>query len=135
MSFDIYLVASSASPPEAAFEASVREAVAGAGGRFEGDGVMVRTPSGETVELFGGGMFALHDFGPGLCSLIFTAAERSHAYIVPTGGEAVAYRVTGMTGAPPADFLPVKDVAGPDELCRRLEPEYRAWRRSVETIR
>jgi hypothetical protein len=127
MSFDVYLVASSASPPDATFERSVRDVLAGAGGQIGQDGVAVRMPNGETFELFGGGMFAFREFSSADCTVVFAAARQTQAYIVPTGGKSVAYKIKGAAGRPPAGFLPIADVVDAADLCSRLETHYRAW--------
>jgi hypothetical protein len=127
MSFDVFLVASSATPNAAQFEKDVRETVASTGGRIEADGVTVRTASGETFELQNGGMFALRDLQPTTCAVIFRAAQRTNSYVVAAGDEQIAYKVKGSLGQPPSDFLPLREIADADALCTQLRRGFEGW--------
>jgi hypothetical protein len=127
MSFDVFLIASSATPNAAQFEKDVREVVVSMGGRVEADGVTVRTASGETFELQNGGMFALRDLQPTTCVVIFRAAHRTNSYVVAAGDERVAYKVKGLLGQPPSDFLPLREIADADDLCTQLRRGFEGW--------
>jgi len=127
MSFDVFLIPSSASPPEAAFERAVRAVIVATGGRApKGDGVM-QAPDGAEFELYGGSMFALRGLSPGICVVIFRAAARTNAVIVPTDDEGGSLKVKGTTGKPPTGAEPIRLVADPQALCARLDHGYRAW--------
>lgn len=127
MSFDVFLVASSATPNAAQFEKDVRQVVASTGGHLEADGVTVRTASGETFELQNGGMFALRDLQPATCVVIFRAAQRTNSYVVAANHEQIAYKVKGSLGQPPSDFLPLREIADASALCTQLRRGFEDW--------
>ncbi|HEX4184037.1 MAG TPA: hypothetical protein VHY34_12345 [Caulobacteraceae bacterium] len=129
MSFDVFLIPSSGSPPAAHFEAEVRAAIVATGGRAPaGDGIM-QTSDGAEFELFGGSMFALHGLTPSICVVIYRAAARTNAYVIPTGADGLpSLKVKGTTGVAPKGVESVKVVADPQALCAVLEQGYRGWR-------
>ncbi|HUO12391.1 MAG TPA: hypothetical protein VMU37_06505 [Caulobacteraceae bacterium] len=72
-------------------------------------------------------MFALRGLSPGICQVIFHAAERTNAYIVPAGDAGGAAKVKGTTGDPPKGLEPIQLVADPKALCARLGLGFQAW--------
>ena len=129
MSFDVFLIGSTASPPEAQMERAVRAAIHVTTGRSaDGDGVM-QAADGAEFELFGGGMFALHGLTPSICTVIFRAAQRTNAFVVVTGAEGLpTLKIKGTPGRGPKDIGPIKLVADSQALCSVLNQGYSGWR-------
>jgi hypothetical protein len=134
MSFDVFLIPSSASPPDAQFGRAVQAVVIASGGRAPSeDSVMMASDGGE-FELFGGSMFALRGLSPGICEVIFRSAARTNSYIVPTSDEAVVLKVKGTVGRGPKDLGPIKLIANSQGLCGVLEHGYRGWRAYADHV-
>jgi hypothetical protein len=128
MSFDVFLIESSATPPKAQFERQMIEAIRSTGAWVSDDGGEVRTTDGADFNLYGG-MFSLHGLTLQTCRLIFAAAEKTNAYIVPTGVEnAPSLKIKGTRGRPPKGLFPIKVVVDPRMLCSALQPDYEGWR-------
>jgi hypothetical protein len=110
-------------------EQQVRAAiVATTGHNADGDGVM-QAADGAEFELYGGTMFSLHGLTPSICKVIFRAAQRTNAYIIPTGGgDGGSLKIKGTRGAATKEFMPIKVVADPRSLCQVLEGGYQTWR-------
>jgi hypothetical protein len=129
MSFDVFLIESTATPPPVVFQREVREAIAAAGGRIASDGALVTGPDGSLFELYGGG-FSLTDLTPATCKIIFSAAQRTNAYIISAGGGlSPALKIRGTPGQPPRGGLsvPVQWIADPQSLCVKLGKGFDAW--------
>lgn len=128
MSFDIYLVASTATPPPPAFHRDVRAAVGAAGGRIASDGELVTGPDGFQFEMYGGDAFMVTDLPPSVCKIVFAAAQRTNAYIVAAGGgELPTLEVAGTKGRPPGGLAPIQIVADPGALCAKLSKGFQVW--------
>ena len=129
MSFDVFLIGSSASPPEARFGQEVRAAIVASGGHAPSDEGVMQAADGAEFELFGGSMFALRGMSPSICTVIFRAAKRTNAYIVVTGEDGLpSLKVKGTTGVAPKGMGSIKVVADPQTLCAVMEHGYQGWR-------
>lgn len=128
MSFDIYLIASTATPPPVEFHRDVRAAVGSAGGRIASDGVLVTGPDGFQFEMYGDASFMLTDLTPSVCRIVFSAAQRTNAYIVTAGGgDLPSLKIAGAKGRPPRGVAPIQVVADPASLCMKLQKGFAAW--------
>lgn len=129
MSFDVFLIPSSASPTGAAYDQQMVAAAKAAGARdTTADGG--DTPDGVSFELYGGGdgvQFALHSVSLGLCKVVFEVAKRTQSYVVSTGDVSYAVQIKGMRGREPRLDMPVKTMATPEELCVPLRQGYGSW--------
>ena len=135
MSFDVFLIPSSASPPKASFGREVRAAIVASGGHVPGEDDVMQAPDGTEFELYGGSMFSLRGLSPGVCQVIYRAAARTNAYIVPTDEDGAALKVKGTTGNPPKGLTPIKLVADPQTLCARLEHGFQSWSAYANHVR
>jgi hypothetical protein len=121
MSFDIFLVASSATPGSDSFGPLVREVLDREGASQIGVAAHRLRDGGEVDIYYAGGepsvMFAVYGGIPAaLPALLLNMAQALGMFIVPATDSGEAYRPLGTPGDPPEDFLPVKDVATPEEL-------------------
>ena len=136
MSFDIYLIASTATPPPAEFHRDIRAAIASAGGRVESDGELIDSPDGFQFEMYGGSSFSLTGLTPGVCKIVFASAQRTNAYIVTAGGgDLPALKVKGTQGRPPRGVSPIQIVADPKSLCVKLGKGFDAWSGYANDVR
>ena len=139
MSFDIYLIASTATPPPAQFHRDVRAAIGSAGGSVASDGELVTGPDGFQFEMYGGDSFSLTDLTPAVCKIVFAAAQRTNAYIVTAGGgDLPTLKVEGTKGRPRAGeaaLLPVRVVADPQALCVKLGKGFAVWSGYADSVR
>ncbi len=135
MSFDIYLIASTATPPPPAFHRDVREAIGSAGGRVASDGELVTGPDGFQFEMYGGDAFMLTDLTPAVCRIVFSAAQRTNAYIVTAGGgDLPTLKIAGTGGRPPRGLSPIRVVADPQSLCVKLGKGFDVWRGYADQV-
>lgn len=126
MSFDVFLIDSSATPGEAELVQRIDAALASVGARrAEGDGELIITTDGD-FELFGT-MAALRGLSPGIAGALFAMAEGTSTFLVPASEEGVALRTPGNSGDAPEDFLPIVEIADPDALLRQLGGGVEAW--------
>jgi hypothetical protein len=140
MSFDVYLIASTATPPPAEFHRDVRAAIASAGGRVESDGELITGPDGFQFEMYGGDSFSLTDLTPAVCKIVFASAQRTNAYIVTGGGGDLAtLKVQGTAGSPlrgqSRGLAPIRLVADPRSLCVKLGKGFDAWSGYANAVR
>jgi hypothetical protein len=141
MSFDIYLIASTATPPPAAFQRDVRAAVASAGGRVSSDGELVTGPDGFQFEMYGGGnSFSLTDLTPAVCKIVFATAQRTNAYIVTAGGgDLPTLKIDGTAGRPKPGqargLAPIHLVVDPQSLCVKLGKGFDVWSGYASAVR
>jgi hypothetical protein len=135
VSFDVYLIASSATPPSPEFHRDVRAAVGSAGGSIASDGELVTGPDGFQFEMYGGDAFMLTDLTPAVCKIVFAAAQRTNAYIVAAGGgDLPTLRTAGNQGRPPRGLSPIQVVADPKSLCVKLGKGFDVWRGYAEQV-
>ena len=136
MSFDIYLIASTATPPPSQFHRDVREAIGSAGGRIASDGELVTGPDGFQFEMYGGDAFMLTDLTPAVCRIVFSAAQRTNAYIVSAGGgDLPSLKIAGTRGRPPRGVSPIQIVADPKSLCVKLGKGFDTWSAYANDVR
>jgi len=133
MSWDVFLIPSSATPAASEYVRRTREVVADLEGVCHDD-VLVELKSGASVEIFGPkpeeehghAMWALRGFGPSLADLMFRVAAATDSYIV-SGELGIALATPNHAGEPPDDFLPIEAVADADDLLTRLTGPLEAW--------
>ena len=137
MSFDVYLIASTATPPPAEFRRDVRTAIASAGGRVASDGALITGPDGFQFEMYGGASFSLTGLTPAVCKIVFASAQRTNAYIVTGGGPTL--KVQGTPGRPlrgqSRGLSPIRLVADPRSLCVKLGGGFDAWSGYANQVR
>ncbi|MBW8814917.1 MAG: hypothetical protein JF588_15970 [Caulobacterales bacterium] len=135
MSFDVFLISSSASPSGAEADMALDRALALCGARrgatADADIVL---PSGDDVEFFGagpgevGGMFALRSLDQELANLIFEVADATRCLVIFPGDEPAFLRTPGHEGValdPDApEIVEVEDAAA---LFRRLHGPAESW--------
>ncbi|MDO9335782.1 MAG: hypothetical protein Q7T61_05230 [Caulobacter sp.] len=136
MSFDIFLIASSASPMPTQASEAVRRALASVGGReTEPPGVFVAR-DGADVEFYcgdggPGGMFATHGLPLSIVELIVAVAEAQKCFILPVAEGMQAYRTPGNDGDPPSTqadgFPPIVAIATPRALLDEINAGFEAW--------
>jgi hypothetical protein len=123
MSFDIFLIPSTASPPPAVLDRQAEVAARAAGAVFPPRD-LAHTPDGLRFEM-DGGAWHVSDLTPGLCKIVFTAAQQTNAFV--TAGGALM-RVKGARGRLPGKYdEPIRFVATYQALCDGLEPDLREW--------
>ena len=98
MSFDIFLIPSTASPPAIQLDREATVAARMAGGVFPPHDVP-HTSDGLRFEM-DGGAWHLHDLTPGLCKIVFTAAQRTNAFVTAGGPLIRAHGAHGRIGGP-----------------------------------
>jgi hypothetical protein len=131
MAFQVYLLPTTASPPQAQIEADVRAAIAADGGRFERDGVTVVTSDGLRITLGGGGHFLVDKLSPSFCRIVFNAAQRSNSTVDTDGSGAAPLRMKGSGGATRYVRMRTEPIADPVALCARLGRELQDWKLSI----
>jgi hypothetical protein len=128
MSFDVFVIPSTASPPQAQFERAVHAAIVAEGGRFlDRDGESAQTSDGVNFELYGGGGFTLRGLTPSLCTLIFRTAVRTKSYVYATGGPDFMMKIKGVPGRPTGDMGAIRTVADQKAFCAVLQQGYSGW--------
>jgi hypothetical protein len=119
MSYDIFLVPSSRTPAGAAFEQRLGAAL-DSHGTSSGSTATFRLRSGGEIDIYADAesiMFASYGgLARGAPSLLWSVADAVEMFIVPADESGHAYRTSSNYGEPPEDFLPIRDVASPDEL-------------------
>ena len=125
MSFDVFIIESSASPPKEQFKEAVRKAVIAGGGVEDAQGNLA-TSDGFAFELFGS-MFALRGWSDSMGELLFAVAELTSSYIYPVGEDSTALRTPNNKGAPPDGLGEISDVADAAEMCRGVAPDFYGW--------
>jgi len=137
MSFDVFLLPSSASPPAGAYDQRVVAAALSVGAwNVSVDGG--RTGDGLRYETYGGGsgtMFALRGMSPGICAVIFAAAKSTNSYIYATGGLDYAAKPKGIRGTVSRMGMPIKTLSTPKALCAMLEQGYGGWGNFRDRVR
>jgi len=129
MSFDVFLIPSSASPVGPAYDQQIVVASRAVGARsvsIEGG----ETSDGVPFETYGRGdgvMYALHGMSPNLCEIIFEAAKRTNSFVIATGDVKYAIKPKGISGRPPELNMPIKIAATPKALCVTLGQGYGMW--------
>src|SRR5437868_5931377 len=130
MSFDVFLIPSSASPMGPAALAAIDRGLAACGarrGRGGEDDIVL--PSGQGVEFYGpddadaGGMFGLHSLTDEIVGMIFRVADATACFVIAPGEAPVLLRTPGNTGDPPLGEdgdAPVVAVADTQALAVRL---------------
>lgn len=133
MSFDVFLIPSSATPNATSWAKCVSQVLADAGAKTSGDGVDVTLPDGASFELHASGspgaMFALRGFAPSICEAVYRLADATSCFIVPSGGTDAALRTPGNSGEPPPGegFPPIERVDSAAQLTTRLAPDFGNW--------
>jgi hypothetical protein len=136
VSFDVFLIPTSASPGAAMYDQKVVAAARSAGARilskYNGE-----TSDGLLFEMYGGQGtgFSLHDISPGMCRVIFEAAKRTNSYIFSTGDVDYAVKPQGIEGKDPGMNMPVRTLATPQALCVTLQQGYRSWAGFRDAVR
>lgn len=128
MSFDVFLIASSASPQGAELRAATGSALALCGARrgAKGDADFVLA-SGQNEEFFtsddgeAGGMFATRGLSPELVNLMFELADATQCFITFPSEEPAVLRTPGNTGEIPDEGMEVIPIADASDLRGRLE--------------
>jgi hypothetical protein len=129
MSFDVFLIPSSASPTGPAARAAVGRALAVCGARWGKDGEFdMVLASGAGLEFYepddddAGGMFTLHGLDPEAMEVIFQVAEATCCFIIAPGEAPALLRTPGNAGDPPSgdEDAPIVRVADAEDLAARL---------------
>jgi hypothetical protein len=136
MSFDVFLIASSASPAGHDLRVATDRALASCGARRgrrgESDIVLA---SGGDQEFFdaddgeAGGMFALRGLHGEISEMIFAVADATRCFIIfPSNEEPVALRTPSNTGIlVGGEDMPVERVVSPRDLGARLAKPFGGW--------
>ena len=142
MSFDVFLITSSASPEGEAARTATDRALALCGARRAHPDQDLILSTGEDVEFYGandedaGGMFALRgELSPELALVMFEIADATHCFIVSTDGARTFLRTPSNTAEPPEgsdaddgdEPWTVEPVADSTELAQRLVGGVATW--------
>ncbi|HEY0648592.1 hypothetical protein [Phenylobacterium sp.] len=125
MSFDVFLVPSSATPGGPEARAATDGALLLCGARRAHPDQDLVLCTGEEVEFYGadddpGGMFALRGgLSPELAQVIFEIADATACYIMAADESGAVLRTPGNSGAP---LLADEDAGDEDEVAREVIP-------------
>ena len=148
MSFDIYLVPSSATPSGREAHAATGRALAACGARWGGSGEAdVVLSTGEEVEFYGaddenpGAMFALRGgLTPALARLIFEVADATRCFVTAPLEQPRVLRTPGNTGTLGPDDADdvgtevIVDIADVRELIAQLSGGLGIWTDYAATV-
>ncbi|HEX4183100.1 MAG TPA: hypothetical protein VHY34_07570 [Caulobacteraceae bacterium] len=131
MLFQVFLMPTTASPSHAQVQADVRAAIAGEGGGIEADGATLRTGDGANVKLESDGeVFLVDRLSPGLCRIVFKAAQRTNSTVDQVGYDVTPLKMNGSAGTPLGDAR-ADLIVSPSALCVRLRRDLRSWNRLI----
>ena len=142
MSFDVFLIASSASPDGAQARVATDRALAACGARRGRHGEFdFMLANGGGQEFYGedddtaGGMFALRGISPEVVHLIFAIADATRCFIIFPGEEPVALRTPSNDGElVGAEDLPIERITSPRALADRLGEPFGDWAAYAQSI-
>jgi hypothetical protein len=132
MPFQVYLMPTTASPPEVQIQADVRAAASAEGGRLDHDGGVLVTSDGVRVALGDDDRHFLVDkLSPGFCRVVFDAAQRSNSTVDRGGSDLTPLQMKGSSGATLYVHMRTDTIADPPALCARLGRDLQERNRAI----
>jgi hypothetical protein len=134
MPFSIEFMPTTATAPPPALQPALQTVVAAKAQQITKDGETWRTGDGAAFRL-ADNVISLKRLSPGLCSIVFDAAQQTNSYIAMNGSDATPLKMKDSKGETPADLPKALTIESAPELCTRLRVNLRAWNRFVREAR
>jgi hypothetical protein len=128
MPFQVYLMPTTASPPDAEVQTAVRAAISTEGGSLVSGGVVLRASDGVEFKVAGDlEHFAVERLSPSFCQIMFNAALTSNSTVDRAGSDVTPLKMKGSRGATRFIRMHTDPIADPVALCARLGRDLQDW--------